>query len=105
MRDDVMDEGSVCDGGIRKLLAGDGGADDGKDARADNRADAERGERPRPKRLLQRVLRLRRVADKLVNRFAGEELAGQGRSPCSEQSSVIGGQRATGVEQSKATPG
>ena len=104
MRDDVVNEGSVCDGGVGKLLAGDGGADDGEDARTDDRADAERGERPGPERLLQRMLRLLGVADELVNRLSGEELAGQSRSPCSEQWSVISGQRAKGVEKSKTTP-
>ncbi len=79
--DDVVDERRVGDGGVGQLLAGDGGADDGEDARADDRADAERGERPRPEALLQRVLGFFRVADELVDRLAGEELAGQCRSP------------------------
>jgi len=79
---DVVDEGRIGDGGGGKLLAGDGGADDGEDARTDDGADAERSERPRAKGLFQRVRGLGRVADELVNRLAGEELAGQGRSPC-----------------------
>ena len=77
VRDEVVDERRVGDGGVGKLLAGDGGADDGEDARADDGADAERGERPRTEALLQRVLGFFRVADELVDRLAGKELAGQ----------------------------
>ena len=64
-----------------ELLAGDGRADDGEDARADHRANAQRGQRPRAERLFERVLRLLRVADQLVDRLAGKQLAGQGSSP------------------------
>ena len=77
VRDDVVDERRIGDGGVGKLLAGDGGADDGEDARADDGADAERGERPRAEALLQRVLGFFRVADELVDRLAGKQLAGQ----------------------------
>ena len=45
--DDVVDEGRIGDSGGVELLAGDGGADDREDARADDGADAERCERPR----------------------------------------------------------
>ena len=44
MVNQVLKEGGVQNCGGLKLLSGDGGADDGKDARADDRADAERGE-------------------------------------------------------------
>jgi hypothetical protein len=75
--DDVVDERCVRDGGVRKLLAGDGGADDGKDAGADDSADAERGQRPRAEGFLEGVLRVFRVPDELVDRLAGKQLAGQ----------------------------
>ncbi len=77
VHDDVVDERRVGDGGVGQLLARDGRADDGEDARSDDRADAQRGERPGPQALLQRAPRFLRYADELVDRFAGEELAGQ----------------------------
>ena len=76
-----MDQRGVADFGGVELLAGHGGADDGEDAGADHGADAERGQRPGSERLFQRVLGLFRFADELVDRFAGEQLAGQGSSP------------------------
>ena len=45
----------------------------------------ERGQRPRPEGLFERVLGLLRVADQLVDRLAGKQLAGQGGSPYSGQ--------------------
>jgi len=59
------------------VLPGHGRTDDGEDAGADDRADAERGERPRPKGLLQRAIGFLRLADELVNRLAGKQLVGQ----------------------------
>jgi len=79
--DEVVAQRGVEHAGGVKLLAGDGGADDGEDARADDGADAERGQRPRTKRLFEPVLGFFRVADQLVNGFAGEQLAGQCSSP------------------------
>jgi len=81
MVDQVVAERGVENAGGIELLAGDGGADDGKDTRADDGADAERGQRPRPERLLERVLRFARVADQLIDGLAGKQLAGQGSSP------------------------
>ncbi len=66
-----------ADGRLVELLPGHGRADDREDARADDRADAERRQRPRPEALLERVVRLFRLADELVDRFAGKQLAGQ----------------------------
>ena len=66
---------------VSNCSPGDGRADDGKNARADNCADAERGQRPWPERLLQRVLGFFRVADQLIDGFAGKQLAGQRSSP------------------------
>ena len=79
--DDVVDKRRVENAGGVELFAGDGGADDGEDARADDRADAERGKRPRAEGLFQRVLGLFRVPDQLIDRFAGKQLAGQRKSP------------------------
>jgi hypothetical protein len=78
-----MDERSVANLRRAEGLPGHGGADDGEDARADDGADAEGGERPGTEGFPERVLGLLRLADELVNGFAGEELAGQGGSPVS----------------------
>ena len=45
-----------------------------KDSRANNRADAERRQRPRPERLAQTVRRIVRFRYQLVDRFAAERL-------------------------------
>ena len=60
-----------------ELLAGNRRADDREDARANHGADAQRGQRPRPERLLEPVLGLFRVADQLVDRLAGKQLVRQ----------------------------
>ena len=59
---EVVEQRGVEDGGGVELLAGDGGADDGEDARADDGADAERGKRHGPERLLQACLGILRLA-------------------------------------------
>ena len=59
------------------MLPGHCCADDGKYTRSDDRADAERRERPGAKALLESILRRFRLADQLVNRLAGKQLAGQ----------------------------
>ena len=69
------------DGRHSELLAGHGRADDRKDARADDCADAESGERPGAERLFQRVLGLLRFADQLIDGLAGKQLAWQRSSP------------------------
>ena len=79
--DDVVGQRRVDDAGGVELLAGDGRADDGEDARADHRADAQRGQRPRTESLLERVLGFFRVPDQLVDRLAGAKLPEQGSSP------------------------
>jgi hypothetical protein len=63
------------------LLAGDGGADDGEDAGADDGADAERRKRPRAESLFEPVFGFFRLADQLIDGFAGKQLAWQGSSP------------------------
>jgi hypothetical protein len=50
-----------------ELLAGDGRTDDGKYPRADDRANAQSRQRPRPEGLLEAVLWLFRVPDELVD--------------------------------------
>jgi hypothetical protein len=81
MGNDVAGQGGVEHAGGVKLLAGDGRANNREDARADDGANTERGERPRAQCLLERVLRFARVADQLINGLAGKQLAGQGSSP------------------------
>ena len=78
---DVVGQRRVEDGRGVELLPGNGGTDHGKDAGADDRADAQGGQRPRPERLLQPMFRLLRFGDQLVNGLAREELARQGAAP------------------------
>ncbi len=79
--DEVVQQRRVADIGRVELLPGHGGADDREDARADHRADAQRGQRPGSEGLLQRVSGLFRVPDQLIDRLAGNKLAKQGGSP------------------------
>ena len=76
MREQVVDEGGAADSRGVELLPRHGGADDGKDAGADNSADAESGERPGSERLFQSVFGLFRLADQLIDRLAGKQLFG-----------------------------
>jgi hypothetical protein len=79
--DEVVAQRGVEHAGGVKLLAGNGGADDGEDAGADDGADAERGKRPRAESLFEPVLGFFRVPDQLIDGFAGKQLAWQGSSP------------------------
>jgi len=79
--DEVVAQRGVEDAGGIKLLAGDGGADDSENAGADDCSDAKRCQRPRPQGFLEPVLGFFRFADQLINRLAGEQLAGQGSGP------------------------
>jgi hypothetical protein len=65
--DQIVNEGCIVEIRLRKGLPGHRGADDGEDARPDDSADAQRSQRPRPKRLLERMFGLLRVADELVD--------------------------------------
>jgi len=78
---DVIEQRRVQDGRGVELLPGDSGADDGENARADNRSDAQRGERPRAEGFLQPMLGLLRFGDQLVNGLAGEQLVRQISAP------------------------
>jgi len=70
----------VNDRRFNELVGGgratDGRTDDREDARADNGADAERGERDGPEGLLEYRVRMLGVSDELVNRLGGKDLAG-----------------------------
>jgi len=79
--DEVIRQRRVDDAGGVELLAGDGGADNREDARSNDGADAESRKRPGAEGLFQGVLGHFRVADQFVDRFAGEQLAGQASSP------------------------
>ena len=81
MGQQIVDEGSAADGWGIELLARHGGADDGKDAGADHGADAESGERPGAQGLFECVRGIFRLADQLIDGFAGKQLIGQGVSP------------------------
>jgi hypothetical protein len=78
---DVIGEGTVQDRSGIEFLTRDGSADHGEDAGADDRADAEPGERPWAKALLQLMLGMLRFGDQLVNGFAREDLFRQGNAP------------------------
>ena len=77
MSDDPVDERSGANGGLVEVLPGHCRADHREDARSDYRADTQSRERPRAKALLESILRRFRLADQLVNRLAGKQLAGQ----------------------------
>jgi hypothetical protein len=64
----------VPDGFDRKVFAGRSRAGQHEDSAADDRADTERGQRPRAERFLEPVLGLLGVGDQLVNGLLGEEL-------------------------------
>jgi hypothetical protein len=81
MMHDVIQQWCVQDGRRIELLPGDGGADDGKDAGADDCSNAQGGERPRAERLLKPMLGLLRFGDQLVDGLAGEQLVRQISAP------------------------
>ena len=58
-------------------LTGRGRTSENKDSRANDGADSERRQRPRPQSLLQPAFRPFRVGDQFVNGLLGKELAGQ----------------------------
>ena len=80
--EDEVDDRRVAEGGKCSRLAADRDADDGEDTRPDDRADTERSERDRTKRLLQRVFGLLRFRDQLVDRFGSKDLPGQRARSC-----------------------
>jgi len=78
---DVVGERCVEDRGGVELLSGNRGTDDGEDAGPDDRADAERGKRPRTESLLKPVLRFLGIGDQLVDGLAGKDLRSQDDAP------------------------
>jgi hypothetical protein len=78
---EVVQHRSVEDGGSIELLAGNGGADDGKDAGSDDGSDAERGEGDGPESFAEPVLGLLRVGNELVDGFTRKGLAWQSPAP------------------------
>ena len=67
----------VQNGGCLEIFAGGCGASKDENPGANNGANAERGERPRPQGFLETVLRMLRISNEFVDRFSGEELVGQ----------------------------
>src|ERR1700685_1783773 len=57
-----------------KVFSGGGRSGEYKNARADNRADSQRRQRPRPQSFLQPLARSFRFGDQLVDRLAAEKL-------------------------------
>jgi len=83
MVDEIFEQGRVEDGLELEFLAGNGRANDGEDAGADDRADAERGQTQRPERLLEALLGVLRVGDQFVDALGTEKLCAQSApSPC-----------------------
>jgi hypothetical protein len=80
--EDVHDLG-VKDGGGFEVFAGGGGAGEDEDARTDNGADSEGGERPGAKGFLQPMVGVIGLGDELVDRLTGKELVRQRIAPAS----------------------
>jgi hypothetical protein len=76
--EEEVDDGRALPIGDLGWVAADGGADDGEDARPDDDADAESGQRNRAEGLLERVFGALGVGDELVDGLRREDLAGQG---------------------------
>ena len=74
---DVVGQRRVQDGRGIEFLPGNGGADDGENAGANDRADAQCRQRPGSEGLFQTMFRFLRVGDQLVNGLACEELVRQ----------------------------
>jgi len=74
----IIQNGSIQDRRGIELLARYRRSNDGKDARTNDRANTQRGKRPRPQRFLQAMLGRFRIADELVYGFSGENLMRQG---------------------------
>jgi len=85
-----VDQRCVADLGSVKLLARHSGADNGEDAGADDCSDAESGKGPGAQGLLQRMFGIFRLADQLIDGFAGKQLIGQGGSPVIARGPVAG---------------
>jgi hypothetical protein len=71
------------DGWRFKMLAGSSGSGEDKDARADDGANSERGQRPGTKRFVQPVTGFSGLRDKPVDRLTGKKLICQRIAPAS----------------------
>ena len=91
--DDVVGERRIQDGWGLEFLSGNGGSDNGEDSGADDRADAQRRQRPGPERLFQPMFRLLRLGDQLVNGLTREELVRQVNAPGSGGISSVNSNR------------
>jgi hypothetical protein len=76
MVQDKIDDRRLLPAGELDRIASDSGANDRKDARSNNGADAKRSERDGAKSLLQRRLRALALDNQLVDGLGGEELSG-----------------------------
>jgi hypothetical protein len=76
----------VEDGGGFEVFAGGGGAGEDEDARADDGADSEGGQRPGAEGFLQTVAGFVGLGDEPVNRLTGKELIRQRIAPASRPS-------------------
>jgi hypothetical protein len=72
---DQIEDLRVQNGWHFKVLASSRGSGKHKNAGADDRANSERRQRPRPQRLLEPMFRTIGVRDQLVNGFTAEQLA------------------------------
>jgi len=86
--DDEVDDRGFRPGGERCGVAADGGADDGEDARTDDDADAERGERDGAEGFAEGVRGPLGFRDQLVDGFGGEDLSGQGLVLCAQAAPI-----------------
>jgi hypothetical protein len=77
MQDEINDGGTLPVGQLFRVAA-DGSADDGEDAAANYRANAQRSERDRPQRFFQRCFRTLRFVDEFIDGLRGKDLSGQG---------------------------
>ena len=84
-----------------EIFSGRGGAGEHENARADDGADAQRGQRPRAQSLLQALARSFGFGDQLVDRLAAEKLVVGG----TDDGSGFGGVVTSGCGLLKSTPG
>src|ERR1700761_9017002 len=80
--DQIIEHRSIQDRRSVELLARNRRAYDREDARANDRANTQRGKRHRPQCLLEAMLRRFRIADELVDRLSGEDLMRQVPDSC-----------------------
>src|SRR5258708_14700704 len=77
----IVEQGSIQNGGGIEFLAGDGSADYGKDSGANYCTNAESSKRDRPESPLELTVRLLAIRDQLVDGLTGKELVAQKSAP------------------------